>query len=74
MKNSIKLIVTDRTPNGYNHVSTIVNPVGGNKDCGMLYLSDDELEQLSDVLRAGCNSVGSMFELEDTTRYTVEDY
>ena len=67
--NIIKLSITDRTGSGYNHVTlytgTDQTPP---KDCGMLYLSDDELEHLTSVIQNGVAELN----LSNESNHTLE--
>lgn len=56
--NTIKLSVTERTGSGFNHVTLhIGTDQAAHKDCGMLYLSDSELDHLTTVLQCGVAEV-----------------
>ena len=67
--NTIKLSITDRTGAGYNHVTLYTGTDQTTpKDCGMLYLSDDELDHLSSVLQNGVAELN----LANESNHTLE--
>tara|TARA_B100000700_G_C14887474_1_gene781103 strand:- start:123 stop:347 length:225 start_codon:yes stop_codon:yes gene_type:complete len=74
MNKDIKLVVTGQTGSGYNYVTLMIGDTGTSlKDCGALYLSDDELDVLSTSLCTGFRDVSDVsFDVEDST--LVEDY
>lgn len=54
----IKLVTTDKTSSGYNHVALYIGEDElSTDDSGILYLTDDELESLSEIIRAGVTSI-----------------
>ena len=74
IENSIKLVVNDKNDRGYSHVALMIS-MSGNKetDCGALYLSEQELDLLSNSLRDGLPENAGAFEVEDLT-LVLEDY
>ena len=58
MKNTLSLITTHRTNNGAVHTQVKLN----NKDVGLLYLTQEEITVLMDILRHGL--LGSDTKLE----------
>ena len=57
---NIKLVTTDRTATGYNHVALYIgNDELSTNDSGILYLTDDELETLTDILRSGVAEINA---------------
>lgn len=55
---NIKLVTTDKTSSGYNHVALYIGDDElSTDDSGILYLTDDELDGLTEIIRAGVNSI-----------------
>ena len=77
----IKLIVNEHTASGYNHATLFMGADEQTlSDCGALYLSNDEIDNLTDVLQHGvatCNSSRDdrfVFEFNDKTQDMANDY
>ena len=71
---NIELIISNRNDRGYAHACLMIGEEGKNKsDCGMLYLSEDEMNHLVDVVQTGTNNIErSSFEVTDQT--LVQEY
>jgi hypothetical protein len=74
MNKDIKLVITGQTGSGYNYVTLMIGDTGTSlKDCGALYLSDEELEMVSSGMCTGFRDVTDVsFDIEDST--LVEEY
>ena len=74
MNKDIKLVITGSTGTGFNYVTLMIGDTGTSlKDCGALYLSDEELEIVSSSMCTGLREVTDVsFDVEDST--LVEDY
>ena len=57
---NIKLVTTDRTATGYNHVALYIGDDElSTNDSGILYLTDDDLEALTDIFRFGVAGINT---------------
>ena len=66
---NIKLVTTDKTSSGYNHVALYMGDDElSTDDSGILYLTDHELESLSEIIRVGISSINS----DKNTNHTFE--
>lgn len=59
--NKLKLLVTNKTNSNSTHCKLFID----NEDCGVLFLSERELDTLYGILRSGCLEREASFELED---------
>lgn len=66
---NIKLVTTDRTATGYNHVALYIgNDELSTNDSGILYLTDDELETLTEIFRSGIADINA----DQSTSHTFD--
>jgi len=66
---NIKLVTTDKTSSGYNHVALYIGEDElSSNDSGILYLTDDELNSLSEIIRAGVSQIN----IDNNTSHTFD--
>lgn len=68
-ESNIKLIINSTNDRGYSQVSLMVGKtLGDMKDCGALFLSQEELTIISDALISGfTENSKAVFSIEDKT-------